>query len=147
MSDSLKDALQARNDTRYQEKIAALEDVFSEDARALEVFDAAIDLVKEAGVTDRFQLIDDAIELTMLALDKEAAADADAEAPADETAGEEKTASIDYSELGAAAAQVAHAAGITSDEVEKLASDDENEALGRLLAHCVWAELQPTTGA
>lgn len=136
MSNTFKEALAAREDQRWEAKLASVEEAFAGDSEALTVFNAAVDMVKEAGVTDPYQVIDDAIELTIAAYADDGTAGKTVEASATESD------SIDYNALGMVAAQVANAAGITSDEVEKIASDDENEALGRLLAHCVLAELQ-----
>lgn len=133
MSKSFKEALAERENARWETKIASVQEALGDDEVAISIFDRAVDMVKDAGVTDPYQVIDDAIDLTVAALTDEGSSEKVAEeAPA-----------IDFGALGSAAAQVAHAAGITSEDVEKIASDDENEALGRLLAHCVWAELTP----
>lgn len=126
---SFKEALAHREAQRWNEKIASIGEALGDDQEAVQIFDAAIDMVKEAGYTDPNQIVDGALELTVAALSD----------------GGEKVAhasEVDYEALGYAAAKVANFAGITSDDIMKIASDEESEALGRLLAHCVYTELQ-----
>jgi hypothetical protein len=121
---SLSDIIEERNEAVILEKIAAVEETLGDHPAVVETFDAALDLVKEAGIEDTSEAIDVAYALTLehLGLTKTA-----------EEVEMEKVAE----ELGQVAAHVAAAAGVTLGDLEKIASDEEAELFGRALAQAV----------
>jgi len=121
---SLSEILEDRKEAEVIEKIAAVEQTLGDHPEVVETFDAALDLVKEAGIDDTSEAIDVAYALTLehLGFTKTA-----------EEVEMEKVAE----DLGQVAAQVAAAAGVTLDDLEKIASDEEAELFGRALAQAV----------
>lgn len=120
---SLSEIYAARQDEEVMDKLASVAEAFGDDPEMVELFDSALEVVKEAGFEDPSEQIDAAVELTLSYLDelemgKEAGAD-------------------DELDLGLLAAEAAAEAGVTIEDIEKIASDEEAEDFGRLLAHRV----------
>jgi len=127
---SLSEIYAARQQEELMDKLASVAEVLGDDPEIVEAFDVALDLVKEAGVEDEGDQIDAAFELLVDELsDDEDEFDKEAEAE-------------EAYELGLIAAEVAADAGVDLEDLEKIASDEEAEDLGRMLAHAVFEELE-----
>jgi hypothetical protein len=124
---TLTEIRQAREEAALMAKIAAVEETLGDDPRVVELFDHACDLVKEAGVDNAEEIVDIATQIVIDTLST-------SETPAEEV--EEATEKVAESEdasayeVGKHVAQIAHAAGITREELEKVASADEARKLG-----------------
>jgi len=126
---SLAQIRQEREEALLTTKLAAVQERFTT-AEEIDMLDKAIDLVKEAGLTDSVEVLDVASQLVIEALE----------------GGEEKTASDEEAETaalaGAEAAELAYAAGVTLDDFRKVASDEKSaERFGELLG-LAFARLQ-----
>lgn len=121
---SLSDIYAARQDEEVMDKLASVAEAFGDDPEMVELFDSALEVVKEAGFEDPSEQIDAAVELTLSYLD---------EVELEKEAGAED----DELDLGLLAAEAAAEAGVTIEDIEKIASDEEAEDFGRLLAHRV----------
>lgn len=121
---SLSDIYAARQDEEVMDKLASVAETFGDDPEMVELFDSALEVVKEAGFEDPSEQIDAAVELTLSYLD---------EVELEKEAGAED----DELDLGLLAAEAAAEAGVTIEDIEKIASDEEAEDFGRLLAHRV----------
>lgn len=121
---SLSDIYAARQDEEVMDKLASVAEAFGDDPEMVELFDSALEVVKEAGFEDPSEQIDAAVELTLSYLD---------EVELEKEAGAED-GELD---LGLLAAEAAAEAGVTIEDIEKIASDEEAEDFGRLLAHRV----------
>ena len=127
---SLSEIYAARQQEELMDKLASVAEVLGDDPEIVEAFDVALDLVKEAGVEDEGDQIDAAFELLVDELsDDEDEFDKEAEAE-------------EAYELGLLAAESAADAGVDLEDLEKIASDEEAEDLGRVLAHAVFEELE-----
>lgn len=107
----------------FQNKLASVQEHLGDDPFVVETLDRAIDIVKEAGLTDRNEILDMAVQMTV---DYLTGAD-----------GVEKLASDEEIEdafvLGMECADVAFAAGVTVEDMSKIASAEEADAFGRLI--------------
>jgi len=121
---SLSDIYAARQDEEVMDKLASVAEAFGDDPEMVELFDSALEVVKEAGFEDPSEQIDAAVELTLSYLDE---LELEKEAGADD----------EELDLGLLAAEAAAEAGVTIEDIEKIASDEEAEDFGRLLAHRV----------
>ena len=123
---TLSEIRAAREEAALQTKLAAVQETLGDDPVVVETLDRAIDIVKEAGVANPEEVLDIATQMTIdrLGLDKQAAAD---------DATDEDVAIA--TEAGVDAARAAHAAGVTCDDVAKIASAEEEDLFGRMLAH------------
>lgn len=122
---TLSQILADRQEAALSVKIASVREHLGDDPVVVETLDRALDIVKEAGVEDPEQALDLATQMTIdhLGLDKTAGAgDGDDECSAAAAAG------VD-------AARAAFKAGVTTDDVAKIASAEEMDLFGRLLAH------------
>lgn len=127
---SLSEIYAARQQEELMDKLASVAEVLGDDPEIVEAFDVALELVKEAGIEDEGDQIDAAFELLVDELsDDEDEFDKEAEAE-------------EAYELGLLAAEVAADAGVDLEDLEKIASDEEAEDLGRMLAHAVFEELE-----
>lgn len=111
-------------------KLAAVSEAFEGHEQAIDLFDRAIDIVKEAGVESPSETIDIAAEMVCTVLGIGADEPDTKEAAAADDASDEALA--EARELGEAAALIAFRAGVTSEDVEKLA-EDESVRFGRAL--------------
>ena len=127
---SLSDIYAARQDEEVMDKLASVAEVFGDDPELVELFDSALEVVKEAGYEDPSDQIDAAFELAVSYLEDD---DFDKEAGLD---------SDEVVELGLLAAEVAADAGVDLEDIEKIASFEEAEDFGRLLAHRVIEALE-----
>lgn len=124
MSKTMAEIRADREEQVFQTKLAAVQEHLGDDPVVVATLDRAIDIVKEAGVTDRSEILDLATQMTIDHLSGDG----------EET---EKVASDDIEaafDAGTVCAEVAFAAGVTTDDIEKIASDEEAEAFGRILA-------------
>lgn len=127
---SLSEIYAARQQEELMDKLASVAEVLGDDPEIVEAFDVALELVKEAGIEDEGDQIDAAFELLVDELsDDEDEFDKEAEAE-------------EAYELGLIAAEIAADAGVDLEDLEKIASDEEAEDLGRMLAHAVFEELE-----
>ena len=126
---SLSEIYAARQDEEVMDKLASVAEAFGDNPEMVELFDSALEVVKEAGFEDPSDQIDAAVELTLSYLD---------ELEMDKEAGAED----DELDLGLLAAEAAAEAGVTIEDIEKIASDEEAEDFGRLLARCVVDNLE-----
>jgi len=127
---SLSEIYAARQQEELMDKLASVAEVLGDDPEIVEAFDVALELVKEAGIEDEGDQIDAAFELLVDELsDDEDEFDKEAEAE-------------EAYELGLLAAEIAADAGVDLEDLEKIASDEEAEDLGRMLAHAVFEELE-----
>ena len=127
---SLTEIKMERQNEKLAEKLASLQEHFGDDATFLATLDKAVDLVKEAGVTnDPCDQIDLAVSLTVDHLNG-----ATKEASADESV-------LDLEACAYAAAEIAFNAGVTCEDVEKLGEAD-GELFGRMLAAQLSIELE-----
>lgn len=127
---TLAEIYAARQDAELQEKLASVAEVLGDSPEVVNIFDTALDMVKQAGVEDPSEQIEQAYTLTVeyvSGLEKEAGAD------------ESDDGEIDYGVLAAAASE---SLGITMEDLEKVASDEESEDLGRLISHRAWELIQ-----
>lgn len=126
---SLREIYEARKDEALMNKIASVADVVGDNPEFINTLSAAIEVVKEAGYTDPEVQFDEAVKLTVAYLENGTESELDKEAAAEQA----------Y-DLGAFAAAVAADSGITPEDLEKIASDEEAEEFGRALARaCVEA--------
>lgn len=120
-----------REEAALNVKIASVREALGDHPVVIETLDRAIDIVKEAGVLNPEEQLDIATQMTIdhLGLNKtaEAASGDDAECAA-------------AAEAGIDAARAAFAAGVTTDDLNKIASAEEMDLFGRLLAHVVARE-------
>lgn len=133
---TLSEIVAGRKEAVILEKIAAVEEQLGSDPAVVEAFSTALDVVKEAGYTDPSEAIDRAFALVLQHFDIEKTAE---EKQADEM---QKIAE----ELGVVAAQVAAAAGITIEDLEKIGSPEEAELFGRTLAQATHRVIEGKTG-
>lgn len=115
-----------REEAALVTKIASVQTALGDDPVVIETLDRAIDLVKEAGVTNPEEILDIATQMTIdhLKLGQEAVE----KVAADELAAAE--------EAGVEAARTAFEAGVTTEDLAKLA-EDESAAFGEALAFAV----------
>lgn len=127
---TLREIYESRQDEALMDKLASVADAVGDNPEFVEALDSALDIVKEAGVTDPEDQLDAAVELAVAYLSGEG-----------EDAGFDKEAAAEEAyELGKFAAFIAEQAGFDEEELSKIASDEEAEAFGRALAHaCVEA--------
>lgn len=125
---TLREIYEARQEEALMDKLASVADAVGDNPEFVEALDSALDVVKEAGVTDPEEQLDAAVELAVAYL-------------SDEDDGFDKEAAAEEAyDLGKFAAFVAAEAGVTEYDLAKIASDEEAEAFGRALAHaCVEA--------
>jgi len=129
---SFQEILEQRENAKLAEKLAQIEATYGNDPVFTETFEAAIDLVKEANfdATPSDQL-DLAFDLTC-----------------DHLNGMTDTTKVASDEIedarawGELCAQAAFEAGVTSEDVAKIASDEEGDLFGRMLAVAVSKRLQ-----
>lgn len=121
-----------REEAALNVKIASVREALGDDPVVIETLDRAIDIVKEAGVTNPEEQLDIATQLTIdhLGLNKTAE-----EAPAANADDDAECAAA--AEAGIDAARAAFEAGVTTDDLNKIASAEEMDLFGRLLAHVV----------
>ncbi len=126
---SLADIRAQREEQQFNEKLASIEEAYAGDAAFEQTFEAAVDmLAKEAGLDlSPIEKLDLAHDLACEHLNQVLAAEKTAEA--DES--DEVKNARDWGRL---CAQVAHEAGVTSEDVAKLASDEEQDLFGRVIA-------------
>lgn len=118
-----------REEQVLQTKLASVQEAFGDNQEVLETLSHAIDLVKEAGVEDPCEALDIACQLVVDHYSSQE--------------GTEKVASSEDLEVafntGIECAEIAHGLGITLDEIEKIASEEEADAFGRMLAQALIA--------
>lgn len=132
MAKTLSQVRAEREEAVVMQKLAAVQEALGDDPQVVSTLDRALDIVKEAGVTDVGEQLDLATKMTIDHLGL---------VEGDESSGNEKTASAEDIDAGFQAgvdcAEVAFAAGVTLEDIEKVASEEEADALGRFLAHAL----------
>lgn len=137
----LSDIVQALDQQEFEVKLAAIEQAYEGDELRQQLLDEAVDLLKQAEANGEVNPMTDSGMLSAAAqlVEDHIAAYAEGD-------GEEKTAGA-YDEdelseeeaeelykLGSLASEALEFAGITEDDLEKVASEEESEQLGRLAA-------------
>lgn len=132
MSKTLTEVLAQRQEASLNSKLAHIEQAFGSDPELGETLNRSLDIVKEAGVTDPEIALDLATQMTIdhHKLQKEAASEESTDVELDEEGEAAFTAGMD-------AAEVAHAAGVTLEDVEKLGSAEDAARFGELLCDAV----------
>jgi hypothetical protein len=144
MSQTLTDIYNENLDTEYQVKLAAVGEAYEDDEVRLVLLDTAVDLVKEAQaagslrddlhagdiLTLAVQLVEDEMQKLAEAEDSEEAV----ETEVDDTL-LAKEAAAQTMEMGEVVGAILAEQGVTVDDLEKLASAEEVEELGRYCAH------------
>jgi len=148
----LSEIVQTLDEQDFTVKMAAVEQAYANDETRSQLFFRAVELVKEAEAKGEFngtlsdsqflgvctQLVEDQVA----SMTKTAAEDA--AAPAETEEGEEELTKEAQEELyayGQLAAEVLAENGITAEDLEKVASEEEADALGRAAARLVAAKL------
>jgi hypothetical protein len=149
---TLSEIVQALDAQEFEVKLAAVEQAYQGDDTRSQLFFEATELVKEAEAKGEFggplndsqflslctQVVEDQVaEMAKTASDESGSAEAG------EEAGEEltKEAQEELYAYGQLAAEVLAENGITAEDLEKVASEEEAEALGRAAARLVAAKL------
>jgi hypothetical protein len=149
MSETRLSEIVARLDEQeFEVKLAAIEKAYEGDELRTQLFDEAIDLLKQAEVDGEVAPMTDSGMLSAaaqlvedhIAAHSEPAEEEDPEKTASAQEGEEeeelsKEAQEELYELGALASGALELAGITEEDLEKVASEEESEQLGRLAAN------------
>ncbi len=139
----LSDIVQALDQQEFSVKLAAIESAYENDELRQQLLDEAVDLLKQAEVEGEVAPMTDSGMLSAAAqlVEDHIAANTEDDDP-EKTAGtggaeEElsKEAAEELSELGNLAAEALKVAGITEEDLEKVASEEESEQLGRLAAN------------
>jgi hypothetical protein len=145
----LSEIVQALDQQEFNVKLAALEAAYEGDDLRIQLFDEAVDLLKQAEaegdvapMTDSgmlsaaAQLVEDHIVANTPPEDEgeEKTAGFEAEGYGE---GEElsKEAQEELFELGSLASEALKVAGISEEDLEKVATEEESEQLGRLAAN------------
>ena len=117
---TMKDILDGVIEEEAQTKLAAVERYYEGDEEAFAMLDEALDLIKEASEQGEIPTLDpsQAISVAVDIVEQERLA---------------KEAS-DWAEAGETVAYLLNDLGITPDEIDKIASEEDADALGRIAA-------------
>jgi hypothetical protein len=153
---SLTDIYRDNQDREYQVKLASVTDAYSDDQDRLTLLDTAVDLIKQAqesGTLSAEMHPSDVLTLAVQLVEDEFAGEeqekvaseayeTDESNTEDFYEGEElsKEAAEQVIAMGEAVGQILAQRGITAEDLEKIASEEEAEALGRYCAQ-IYAEL------
>lgn len=153
---TLSEIVQALDAQEFEVKLAAVEQAYKGDGVRGQLFFQATELIKEAEAKGEFggplsdsqflSLCTQVVEDEVVAMAKTASDATGSTAP---EAGDEeltKEAQEDLYAYGQLAAEVLAENGITAEDLEKVASDEEAEALGRAAARLVAAKLDSEAG-
>jgi uncharacterized protein YjgD (DUF1641 family) len=145
---SLTEIYRGNQDREYQIKLAAVTEVYAEDEERIALLDTAVDLIKKAqeeGNLDANMHSSDILTLAVQLVEDEFADVAEqekvAEVATEDTETLSKEAAAEVVAMGEAVGQVLAERGITAEDIEKIASDEDAEALGQYCAQ-IYAELQ-----
>ena len=131
------------DEREFNVKLAAIEAAYKSDETRQAYFEKAVELLKTAEEAEEVdpmtdsQLVSVAAQMVEEQMAKEAGEAAPAEAPAAEVLTEEEAKQL-Y-EAGQTCGEALKVAGMTAEDLDKIASDEEFEALGRLAAQIVRA--------
>jgi len=131
------------DEREFNVKLAAIEAAYKSDETRQAYFEKAVELLKTAEEAEEVdpmtdsQLVSVAAQMVEEQMAKEAGEAAPAEAPAAEALTEEEAKQL-Y-EAGQTCGEALKVAGMTAEDLDKIASDEEFEALGRLAAQIVRA--------
>jgi hypothetical protein len=154
----LSDIVQALDQQEFGVKLAALEAAYEGDDLRQQLLDEAVDLLKQAEAEGEVapmsdsgmlsaaaQLVEDHIAAHTEPEDEgsEKVAGAEGEGEEEELS---KEAAEELAELGSLAGEALQVAGISEEDLEKVASEEESEQLGRLAAN-ILLELDAEEGA
>lgn len=137
----LSDIVQALDQQEFNVKLAAIESAYEGDELRQQLLDDAVDLLKQAEAEGEVAPMTDSGMLSAAAqlVEDHIAANTEGDG-SEKTAGVEgeelsKEAAEELAELGDLAAEALKVAGISEEDLEKVASEEESEQLGRLAAN------------
>ena len=137
----LSDIVQSLDQQEFAVKLAAIEAAYEGDEVRMQLLDEAVDLLKQAEAVGEVQPMSDSGMLSAAAqvVEDHIAANTEPEGSEKtaEAEGEElsKEAQEELYELGNLASEALKYAGISEEDLEKVASEEESEELGRLAAN------------
>jgi len=142
----LSNIVQALDQQEFQVKLAALEAAYDGDEIRQQLLDEAVDLLKVAEAQGEVAPMTDSGMLSAAAqlVEDHIAANTEPEEEGEEKTAEyeeeeeeelSKEAAEELAELGALAGEALKVAGITEEDLEKVATEEESEQLGRLAAN------------
>jgi len=149
---TLSEIVQALDAQEFEVKLAAVEQAYQGDETRSQLFFEATELIKEAEAKGEFggplsnsqflslctQVVEDQVaEMAKTASDESGEAEAQDESDEELT----KEAQEELYAYGQLAAEALAEHGITAEDLEKVASEEEAEALGRAAARLVVAKL------
>jgi hypothetical protein len=140
----LSEIVQALDQQEFNVKLAAIESAYEGDEVRQQLLDEAVDLLKQAEANGEVAPMTDSGMLSAAAqlVEDHIAANTEDAGDPEKTAGAEgadeelsKEAAEELAELGALASEALQAAGISQEDLEKVATEEESEQLGRLAAN------------